>query len=298
MRQSRNTFDATKLLRPGGYLVAGAIAWLAIGPALATQTLPTPPNLFGWQRLAIVQIVLALPVCAVIASRVIRLMPMRRRGAVSLACCGAGLIVALLVAAVLPELTQILDDNGAEFWTRAFLRSAICVGLELPWCLAVEALAIVPRSSSIAASPQLAGFLSATLAVVAALILPAAYVDDLGLRQTAIATDLLERQQLVAAQRVVDRLCATGSERPLRGVAPAAVRRNLVRTTSGLEQRLSTADPKKLNTADTIEMARTLAMLDRTAEARQIIGPLANSRRGGAVISRHLAEATRMGGEQ
>ena len=68
----QNNVDATMLWRPCGYLAAATVAWLVIGPALnAAQT--TPPNVFGWERLVIVHVLLALPVCAVIASGTRRL---------------------------------------------------------------------------------------------------------------------------------------------------------------------------------------------------------------------------------
>ncbi len=147
MRHVQNTFDATTRPRLCGYLVATSAAWLAIGPA--TGATPTaPPTLFGWQRLAIVHVLLALPICAVGASGAVRWLPTRRRGAASLVFCGAGLIVGLFVAAILPGLTGLLGGSGTGFWLRAFVQSAICVGLELPWCLAAEALTVIPRSTS------------------------------------------------------------------------------------------------------------------------------------------------------
>ncbi len=132
--------------------------------------------------------------------------------------------------------------------------------------------------------PRRNALLAAALAGIAALLLPAVYADDLNRRHSTIAADLLERQQLVAAQRVVDRLCAVGSERLVRGVAPPVVKRKLARTVGALEQRLFTADPKQLDASQTIEMARALAMLDRGAEARRIVTPLAESRAEAALL--------------
>ena len=208
MSQTAHNPRSNTLARPLAYLATVVAACVAIGAGEGDA-----PSLFGWQRVEIVQTVLALPLCILIAQRLSILLAqlhgrqrLPRRGGMVVACCLVGVAIAAGVAMILPGATAVLDGLAAGFWARAFVRALLCMAVELPWCLAIEAgLAGTREQNHNALSGRyFAAWMS--LAVMGAVALPGVFVEDLCRRQTTLADEALERQQLVAALRIVSPL--------------------------------------------------------------------------------------------
>ncbi|HWB00675.1 MAG TPA: hypothetical protein VG713_19410 [Pirellulales bacterium] len=198
-----------------------------------------------------------------------------------------GLAATFLVALIVPVVGSVVESGSAGLWILALLRALLCLAVELPWCVAVACFfhrRPGSQNTSVPAKSFRESAIWTTVAVGAAIALPAVFINDLIGKQTVLASDLLARQQLVAADRVIARLSAAGSNRPLRGAEPTTVRRKLARTIMALEQRVDRADPAALDAQQTIELARALAMLDRAAAAQALLEPLAGERADAALL--------------
>jgi tetratricopeptide (TPR) repeat protein len=267
------------LARPLAYLATVAAACVALGAGGADA-----PSLFGWQRVEIVQAMLALPLCILLARQWYGRQRSRRRGGTVVVYCLAGVAIAGGAAIVVPGLTVVLDGLAAGFWARAIVRGLLCLAIELPWCLAIEAGLTGTREQNRDALSGRSFAVWMLIAVVVAVALPGAYAEDLCRRQTALAGEALERQQLVVALRIISRLRAIGSDQPVRGALPVTLERKLAKTISGLDQHLASVNAAQLDAQRTIDYARALAMLDRTDQAGALVAPLAAARADAALL--------------
>ncbi|HEY1600489.1 MAG TPA: hypothetical protein VGG64_12860 [Pirellulales bacterium] len=262
-------------LAVAGLSLAGAAGWHGAGVA----------TVFGWQRVAVVHLLSTLPASVCLAALVTQRFSLGRPRLMGILWASVGTIVALFVAGALPDVARAVDADHVGFIARALLRVGTCLILELPWCLAAECWAEAWEDRARRdQQPDRATLAALVIAILAAVGLPAAYAVDLYRRQTAVAADLIERQQLVAAQRVITRLCAIGSVRPIAGIAPAAIERKLAESIVTLDQRLEKSQIAEMKPAGQIEQARLLAMLDRGAEASQLLNPLAAAHAEAALL--------------
>ncbi len=267
-----------------GYAVAAAFAALAILSGMSSSADSLAP--FGCPRLVIVHVLSALPCAAVAAHGLCRLSPSTGRKLAALVSVAIGLMSAAATSAYLPVWGAALDAQGAGYIARLLARVALCVTLELPWCLAAELL----RANFIAApereklSSPGSRFYWGGLAVVAAVALPAIYGLELSRQQTARASELIERQQVVAAERIVRRLSSIGSEQKIAGATPRAVQAGLKKKIAELERRVGASESTTLSSRDRLERARALSMLNRADEAQAAIRPVAESEPDAALL--------------
>lgn len=267
-----------------GYAAAAGVSWHALGGAIADSA---AAPLFGWQRLIVVHVLLALPLAVFVAVIVRNCVATARPLTLALAAAAIGLAATFVMALIVPFIGNIVESGSPGAWILAPVRTLLCLAVELPWCVAIACsfkrhLELQNRSAPATSFRELV--LWTSIAVGAAIALPAVFINDLIGKQTVLASDLLARQQLVAADRVIARLCAAGSNRPLRGAEPTTVRRKLARTIRALEQRVDRANPAAFDAQQTIELARTLAMLDRAAAAQELLEPLAGERADAALL--------------
>ena len=272
------------LARAFGYVAAAAAAWLVVRGATAlpgTEALA----LFGWQRVVVVHVLLTLPVAAWLAAVMPPRIAVTLRPRVSLLSTLAAGAIAIVLWNVLPTVAVVLEANGAGFATRVLVRFALCLTIELPLCVTTELLLAAP---AIAVRGRRlwsrSGIGWGVVTALAALALPAAYAGELCRRQTALAADLLQRQQPVLAGAIATRLCALGSSYPLADMTPAAARHHLDDRIASLEESVRAASGDALDVPRSIERARALAMLDRGEQACQILAPLAETDTAAALL--------------
>ncbi len=257
--------------------VAMRLAGLAMGTFVTCAVLTTSDAtlLFGWQRLAVVQVVMSLPLglmiarlsrdCGYLSPTILRALVW---SVVAGAIAGCGIIF-------VPTVATILADSGSSFTVRALARSLLTCSLTLPWCLASESLAARrtgETTSWLGATPAERGGLLAVLVVVA-MALPAAYASDLCRRQATRCSEALRKQQLVVAQRMLKPLRDLGSSQEVAGESPRYLYPKLSAAIGQLEERAAHANRSKSDAARACESARVLAMLDRLDEAEQVLTP-------------------------
>ncbi|MES1213001.1 MAG: hypothetical protein ABUL64_00305, partial [Singulisphaera sp.] len=273
---------ATILLRTISYCLAALLAWFAFGGSWTDNTVPA---LFGWQRLLVVQVLLSIPaggLCGMILSRSI---DARRCLTLAIVAGVLGLGLAIAVAWFVPLLGAAFSGIDGGFWWLAVARAALCLTVIVPLAVAIEALChqVAEDKSETSLAP---GFVGpwAMVAALVAVALPAVYALDLCRKQATQAADLLDRRQLVAAARQLERLRAIGSSYPLHGAALPDMARKVARSVAALEERVARLDPQALDPDATVDAARSMAMLDRGEAARQLLTPLADSRADASLL--------------
>lgn len=284
MPHTKSPHDLAPWLRPLGYAAAASIVALAIVWSWQSPAAITAP--FGWPRLAVVHVLCALPCAALAAGALRRKVPQALCVPVAIATVALSLAGLAALPILMPVVGSALAAHDAGYAMRLFARVAICLALELFWCLAVELLlasrmALSQREHS-SSLPQKAYW--AGLAAAVAILLPAVYGLELSRRQTAQAGELIERQQIVAAAAIAGRLAAIGSPRTISGAPPRVAQAHLRKKITELERFAAVTASGTDRGENRLERARALAMLGRAAEAQACVAPLAERNPDAALL--------------
>jgi len=276
--------------------IAGC-AWGAIVAWLVVST--TVDELFGWQRLAVVQIALSLPLAMTLAWLLRTSILVRAGISRAVAWCLVGALVAGGMIVALPAVATSLNDPAMNFAARTLARSLLCLALVLPWCLAGESVAAVltETTPSTAGASRAANLWALSVAALVATALPAVYAADLCRRQTTLCTEGVNKQQLVVAQRILERLNAVASRRPVAGEAPRDLAKKMDAAIAQLTRRAAQQNRPSLDAAEAIELARVLAMLDRLDEAERILAPHRATNAQASLLSAAILQQQRHWGE-
>jgi len=250
-------------------LLVGAIVAVAVPFAVLFVATPDGrvalglgPAPFGWWRVLLAHLVLALPVGFVFAAWVrsrpetILRLPVLVTGSVAV---GA---VALFGAA----MSEAIVSNNAGPVPALVLRVVLAAVLVAPWCLALTMNGPAER-------PTPPGRLAWVVAALIALLPAGLYAEAAAEARTKSAEELLGRGRYAKAVGPLTGLCEIGSDRPVNGKPPHEVLRGVE---NDLKQLWKVADwPLAASTHSArVERAAILVALDRLDEAGQLLRPL------------------------
>jgi tetratricopeptide (TPR) repeat protein len=244
-------------------LVPGLALLGAAGPDRAADGLAVSP--FGWPRVIVIHLIATLPLSLVLAGR----LPAGRGWAI--AAAGLGALLALATFAAGPLVGAWLDMAEAGRAGRFVARGLWCLALQMPWCLAGLALAARPPRPVPAAA-----WLLAALAAIAPPAVYAATAAENWARQAATA---LDDGRLRRAEIILTGLADLGRDTPVNG-ARAQVARTLRSVRAAVERPLPPDAPPTAR----LEYARNLAVLDRLAEAADLLAPLTGQSADAALL--------------
>ena len=239
---------------------------------------------FGWQRLTLVHCLASLPVAWLISEWLARLVP-RSKSHLFSACFGiVGIGIASWTVVSGGTVGQFLDANGLTSIPRLIVRTLWPVILQIPVCLSVLLLSgnrVDVRESKWTTTALCVLVLSISIVV------PATYLIPFSDQQAKIADDLMAKQRTVNAVRVLQRLADVGVDRSFRfidtrtkqnvemstGEALAVQRKEIERRIARISQLQAT----EKTLADHLELADHLSALDLTAEATDVLKPIASN---------------------
>lgn len=242
---------------------AGLLHSAAANDRLAAGLTAAP---FGWPRVLVAHLLTALPL-GFLASAWVRRLPALDtwpRGAwVALGLGAAGLAVALG-----PGIGEGAAESEAGPVALLVLRSALALGLVLPWCLAATDPNDVPVPET---RPGLAFGVALGLAVVPCGL----YADAVAAARTEQARDLLDRERPAKAQPVVEGLCELGTERRIGKQTPGEARKALAALLPKLHKAAERPLAASAPPAAKIDRAVLLVRVDRLGDAVELLEPLA-----------------------
>ena len=308
----RDVMNVAILLNAAGVIMAttAALAALLAAPDESRRIVDAAVVPVGWKRVVVMHVIASLPLSWVLAHVLARRFP----GWTSRLACvfwiALGLATALWTAARGETLGHALNAGQADYLLRLVVRTAWCVALQLPWCLAAMAAprADVPRTSSIPLRHVV------PLALIVAVLMPVGYLDRLIEQQTLLARAHCGNRHYASAWDVLTRLCDLGSRKNLWEVdidgngtiheyppraSLAILNNDIARARHALKTAMeqlpaahSTASPGKAVPPPMVllALAENLASLGEFDEARTVIEPLAESDARAAVVRAQIDE--------
>ncbi len=270
------------LIRAAGYGAALIVTWGALTLPVNDSTLSASAALFGFQRVLVAHLLASMPLSVFAARFMIDRSAPRRPLGTAIACSLVGLAAAVCVSFFIPTIAAV-THNDVGFAGRVLSRAGLCLLLELPWCAASEMLACAAagNKSSAAGSRRIWEYIGAGLIATA---LPAVYTCDVGRREAARATQMIERQQIAYAKPIAAALVAAGCPASISGMPPRQAARELSDTIAAIEERLQATDKTKNNPQELIERAAMMAALGRTSEAAALVEAPAADRPDAALL--------------
>jgi len=273
---------ATRIGPIAAVAISIAVLLLAGGTfATATDAAISP---FGYHHVLVVHALTSLLLSWSIAGL---LVPARRSFGVRAAWIVGGGVIALFTIALGRQIGVELDLAEIGYLGRMPVRVLWCVALQLPWCVLARMLEpIGPERTAGSVANRFA------LALVVALVIPYGYVNTLTEKQTEIAKDLWQKQRMVKALHVVERLCALGSPRGFgvrqtpdggrQAVSAQSARETLRQAIDYYDKEIRSLRAGPLTDPQRIKLAERLSSLGRLDEAQAVLEPIA---------SRHLRAA-------
>jgi hypothetical protein len=243
----------------GGAALALAVPGLALVFAAGDEPAGLAVAPFGWPRLVAVHLGATLPLSLWLGVRF-------SRPRIEVVAIVTGVLFAVATYALGPLVGPALDRGGADFANRLAVRVLWCLALQVPWCAAGAALA-GPRPVQLSVLP---------LAVIAAVLPPLAFAHTRIPQWTNRAEELLGEMRLTRAWEVIAGLSDLGSTSPIGGRPPQQLAADVRRQVAALAKQLTRPLPPSAPPAARVEYARRMAMLDRLAEAEQLLAPLAD----------------------
>ncbi|MCI0704616.1 MAG: tetratricopeptide repeat protein [Planctomycetia bacterium] len=242
--------------------VFAPFAVLSIATPVERAALGLGPAPFGWSRVLLGHLVLALPLGFVFATW----MRSRPGTILRLPVLVTGGVIVGAVALFGAAMTEAVVSSNAGPVPALFLRVILAAVLVAPWCL-------VLTMDTSAEQPTPPGRLAWVVSALIALIPAGLYAEAVAEARTKSVEELLARGRYAKAVGPLKGLCELGSERPVSGKSPNEV---LLALENDLKQLRKAADwPIAGNNAARVQRAAVLIALDRLDEAENLLLPMA-----------------------
>lgn len=252
---------------------------------------------FGWNRVVVTHALTTLPLSWILAVAATRAWPILRRPWTVFLWAIAGLDIAGLTIFAGNFVAHELSVLDAGHAVRLTVRITWCLLLQLPWCLAGRTLLRVesgnPTDGNVhSLKPRtIINFICWSLVV--AVFIPLSFVNGLTARQTQLAHEHWKSFRIEQARQVVRRLCGVGSIQSLgnsgntivnkdskkptpREILPKQAQAMLSENVAFLTSQIKALLADEPTDARQLLLGKYYAALDRPAQARQTLEPLAN----------------------
>jgi tetratricopeptide (TPR) repeat protein len=179
-----------------------------------------------------------------------------------------GLLFAAGGSSLAGMMGDLLDEFPADFTTRGFFRSLLCVSMALPWAVAAR----VGQSSKTGS-----GVVLLVVGLAIAFVLPGVWADKLSKEMIDLTVDELEARRITRASRLVSGVCDLDPFRTGRFNGPRHLvefRRELALRETRLAEHLASLTPETMSSNNRLQYANDLISLDRLNEAEAALREL------------------------
>lgn len=253
-------------------MMAGLMLASGLGVAAAlsdgTWSGDRAPFPFVWRDVATVHLLGALPLSILAAIAI------RRRAPAALAVLAGAVAYGIGIALLLPSMRPIVEDAIQSIpYGGAIVRAAAALGLIVP--AAIVGASALPRCSGETRPARRSdATLTAAVGLVILILVPAVYVGARCRHDMTRLQGYLGQYRFGEARDIVHSLLMLDPRGEFNGRPLTAVRDNVGSVVADLESRVAVRLSPYATPQERFDRGRMLAMLGRTGEALDVLGPV------------------------
>ncbi|MGF1580379.1 MAG: tetratricopeptide repeat protein [Gemmataceae bacterium] len=226
-------------------------------------------GLFGWPRVLLTHVLATLPLSLQVSLALRKgYVPQRSwRSVAMIVFVGVFFVVGFRVAG--ESMGAFVDPEGRSYFVRLLLRTACCLGLQVPWCL----LGLVfVRGSANHSQSEFPSWAAWTLAIAVGVVLPGVYTFSV------IRSETGRLQQLPRwfAKRVLQRVQELGSNPVIQGTRARDILDKLTWELNDYEKVVARPVAPEATVEQRLERGNQLVALGRYTQAESLLKKLSS----------------------